>query len=104
LLFMSRVSSKPYFAYILWSPSAGRFYIGISEDPATRLAQHNSGMSKWSSRYTPWKLVLTERFENYADARKREVLLKQQKGGMGFYKQTGLDPSKFQRSVGSSGS
>jgi len=35
---MSRVSDKPYFVYVLWSKSASRFYIGISESPEIRSA------------------------------------------------------------------
>jgi predicted GIY-YIG superfamily endonuclease len=38
---MSRVSGKPYFVYILWSPAGRRFYIGISENLVYRLQQHN---------------------------------------------------------------
>jgi hypothetical protein len=35
--FMSRVSAKVYYVYVLWSPRAERFYIGISENPQRRL-------------------------------------------------------------------
>ncbi len=86
---MSRVSGKPYFAYILWSASGRRFYIGISEDPSHRLEQHNSEISKWTKRYVPWKLVHVELFQDYGEARKREIQLKRQKGGKGFYKLLG---------------
>jgi predicted GIY-YIG superfamily endonuclease len=34
---MSRVSAKVYYVYVLWSPRAERFYIGISENPQRRL-------------------------------------------------------------------
>ncbi|MBI3483955.1 MAG: GIY-YIG nuclease family protein, partial [Acidobacteria bacterium] len=36
--------------YVLWSASAFRFYIGISENPQQRLSQHNVGQSFWTSR------------------------------------------------------
>jgi putative endonuclease len=94
---MSRVSSKDYFVYILWSKPARKFYIGISEDPAARLAQHNSGVSKWTARLVPWEMVHVERHEIYSGARKRELLVKRQKGGAGFYTLTGLDPVRFAR-------
>lgn len=32
---MSRVSGKPYFVYVLWSPSGQVFYVEISEDRGT---------------------------------------------------------------------
>ena len=94
---MSRVSGKDYFVYILWSKPACKFYIGVSEDPAVRLSQHNSGVSKWTARYVPWEIVHVERHETYSGARKRELLLKRQKGGTGFYTLTGLDPVQFVR-------
>ena len=94
---MSRVSGKPFFLYVLWSVTACRFYIGISENPAARLLQHNAGLSRWSAKYGPWELVLVEPYANYADARKRELTLKRQKGGVGFFALTGLDPLQFRR-------
>ena len=101
---MSRVSGKPYFTYVLWSASAGKFYIGISEDPAARLVQHNTGVSKWTARHMPWEIVYMERHESYAEARTRELLLKKQKGGVGFYNLSGLDPARIVRQRTRSGS
>ena len=94
---VSRVAGKPYFTYILWSPSGQRFYVGISEDPSRRLDQHNQGISRWTARYRPWQLVRVERFTSYTDARKRELLLKMQKSGRGLFQLTGLDPAVFLR-------
>jgi putative endonuclease len=94
----SRVANKPYFLYVLWSSSAARFYIGISDSVAHRMKQHNSaGPQGWTSRYKPWTLVHSEQFDNYTDARRRELELKRQKGGKGFFAKTGLDPSDFGR-------
>jgi putative endonuclease len=98
---MSRVSNKPYAVYILWSPSALRFYIGISESPKTRFAQHNAGGSKWTARHLPWNLILVEPYADYSEARKRELRLKAQKGGVGFYALTGLDPHRFRKHTSS---
>ena len=101
---MSRVSSKSHFVYVLWSTAGRRFYIGISEDSQKRLRQHNEGGSKWTARYRPWELVHVEAYSTYMEARKREILLKKQKGGHGFFRLTGLDPSKFPRMETPSGS
>lgn len=87
---MSRVSDRPYFVYVLWSPLGRRFYTGISENIDHRLRQHNDGLSKWTSRYRPWTLVYSQRFADYTAARKFENQLKRQKGGIGFFKTTGL--------------
>jgi putative endonuclease len=95
---MSRVSERAYFVYVLWSDSGRRFYIGISDDPLTRLQQHNDGSHRgWTNRYRPWTLVHTESYPTYVVARKRELELKAQKGGIGFYVKTGLNPKKFSR-------
>src|SRR5438045_3828898 len=94
--FMSRVSAKPYFIYILWSSSGKRFYTGISEEPSHRLEQHNFGnLVGWRKRYRPWELVYEEKHANYTEAHKRELELKAQKGGTGFFAKTGLDRRRF---------
>ncbi len=92
---MSRVSAKPYFVYVLWSEPGRRFYIGISENPQKRLNQHNQALSGWTSRYPPWRLVYQESYENYGLARRRQLELKRQKGGDGFFRLTGLNPQRF---------
>jgi hypothetical protein len=38
---------KSYQVYVLQN-SAGRFYIGLSEDVGIRVQQHNDGISKWT--------------------------------------------------------
>ncbi len=90
---MSRVSGKPYFAYVLWSPSGKRFYIGISEESQKRLQQHNDGRGGWTARYRPWRLVHLEQYEDYRSAKQRELLLKKQKGGRGFFRLTVPKPA-----------
>ena len=93
---MSRVTGIPYFLYVLWSASGRKFYIGISEDLEKRLEQHNGEKRLgWTHRYRPWTLVHTERFDSYSDARKRELHVKKQKGGAGFFATTGLNPTVF---------
>jgi len=92
---MSRVSEKPYFLYVLWSVSGRCFYIGISDNPLARLQQHNGTLVGWTKRHRPWTLVFSEQHADYRSARKREIELKAQKGGKGFFAKTGLDPKCF---------
>jgi putative endonuclease len=92
---VSRVSGKPYFVYLLYSEVGHCFYIGISENPQRRLEQHNDAQRGWTARYVPWRLVYSERFKHYSEARRRERQLKAQKRGAGFWKATGLDPAQF---------
>jgi putative endonuclease len=46
-----------FFIYILFSESAGKFYIGYSSDPIKRLVQHNtSPKTTFTSKFRPWVL------------------------------------------------
>jgi putative endonuclease len=78
-----------YRVYVLQNPE-GKYYIGLSENPAQRLIQHNSGVSQWTRNRGPWRLVWQGDPMTLSDARKLENQLKRQKGGRGFYQLTGL--------------
>ena len=94
--------ARPYHVYVLWSPDAGRFYIGVSANPSLRLQQHNQGKSRWSKRYAgTWRMVWTRPFPDLSEARRFENLLKKQKGGQGFWNLTQLDKTSFDRKTGS---
>ena len=94
---MSLATRKPYHVYILWSGVGRQFYIGIADDVAHRLTQHNTGESKWTKRYAgSWTLVWRREFPTLGEARKFENLLKKQKGGNGFWTLNGLNRSSFE--------
>ena len=65
-----------FFVYILQSVLNGRFYIGYSESPERRLAEHNAGKVKSTKAYLPWEMVYIEEFESRDEAVKREKYLK----------------------------
>jgi putative endonuclease len=67
----------------------GKFYVGLSDDVARRIEQHNSG-SRWTKGKGPWKLVWQSDYLSLADARKLENRLKRQGPGKGFYTITRL--------------
>ncbi len=69
--------------YILLNEQ-GRRYIGLSADPQLRLQQHNLGLSKWTAKYRPWRLVWLSQPLSLSDGRKLELKLKAQKGGDGL--------------------
>ena len=48
-----------HYVYVLRSQVNGRYYMGITSDPAKRLQQHNSGQTKSTKAYIPWELVCT---------------------------------------------
>ena len=87
--------SRPYWVYVLWSESRRQFYAGVTDDVSRRVRDHNTGVSRWTRGKGPWALVWKQRCETLGAARKLENLLKRQKRGTGFFRTTGLDPSRF---------
>ena len=68
----------------------GKFYIGLSDDVARRVQQHNAGQSRWTKGRGPWTIVWQSEESSVTDARKLENPLKRQGRGKGFYAITGL--------------
>jgi putative endonuclease len=62
--------------YVIQSIDKKYRYIGITNNIERRLKQHNNGYNKNTKFYRPFKLILTEKFKNYKDARGREIFLK----------------------------
>ena len=69
-----------YYVYIVQSKVNNSFYIGYTADLVKRVQQHNSGLSKATKPFMPYKLIFYEAFLNRTDAKNREVYLK---GGYG---------------------
>jgi putative endonuclease len=69
-----------YFVYILESEIDGRLYKGQTSDIEKRLTEHNSGKTKSSKGYKPWKLVYFERYETRDEALLREKYFKTGRG------------------------
>lgn len=71
--------TRPWYVYILHSPSTDRLYVGITTDPDRRLDEHN-GKGKKGARYTrtgrPWVRVYIETQPNMVAALKREYRVK----------------------------
>jgi putative endonuclease len=89
------MNEPPYWAYVLWSASCHRFYIGISEDPEERPRGHNAGMSKWTKNKGSWIIVWRRQCSSLSEARKLENHFKRQKGSAGFYEFTRLTLDNF---------
>ena len=48
----------PHYVYILQSEAhQSEFYTGLCSEVASRLSDHNSGKSKHTSKFRPWKIV-----------------------------------------------
>ena len=75
-----------FFVYIIKCDEKKR-YIGITSDWKRRLSEHNdklSHLTQWTKRFNNWSLIYLKEFENYTEARKWEIYLKKQKGGIGL--------------------
>ncbi len=67
---------EQHFVYIIRSTSDSTFYKGYSTDYTKRLAEHNAGMSRYTSTKGPWVLVYVEQHLTKRDALIRERKLK----------------------------
>ena len=65
-----------YYTYVIQSEVDGRFYKGQTENIASRILQHNSGKTKSTKGYLPWKLVYFEKFKTREEALLREKYFK----------------------------
>jgi putative endonuclease len=63
--------------YVLRSDrDSDRYYVGLTSEVVTRLATHNSGGSKHTAQYRPWRLVVAIEFTNESSAIAFERYLK----------------------------
>ncbi len=69
-----------YYVYILQSLKNNSLYIGYTSDLKKRFKEHNSGESKATKPFVPYKLIFYEAFLDRIDAKNREEYLK---GGFG---------------------
>ena len=67
-----------YYVYIIQSEVDGSFYKGFTTDYLKRLAAHNAGLSTYTSRKIPWKLMYVEELPSKKEALQRELMLKRQ--------------------------
>jgi predicted GIY-YIG superfamily endonuclease len=66
--------------YILKSRESGKRYVGMSQDVNNRIAEHNSGKSKFTSGHKPWELIYSEPYLTSTEARVREKYFKTSAG------------------------
>jgi putative endonuclease len=57
------------YVYLLQSQSSpGQRYIGLTTNLKKRLADHNVGKSRHTSKFLPWRLITYVAFSDYAKA------------------------------------
>jgi putative endonuclease len=70
-----------FFVYVIVSETKGlRFYVGLSANVDRRIAEHNSGKTRSTKGYRPWKFFFSEEFPNRVVAREREKYYKSGSG------------------------
>jgi len=74
----SKVRYMP-FVYILKSKKNNRYYVGSTNNLERRIAEHNSGRSKYTSLNVPYELRFSQIFDSISIARKVENWIKRQK-------------------------
>ena len=70
-----------YYVYIIQSQKDGSYYKGITENLPKRIAEHNQGVPKYTSKKKPFKLVWYCAFYDKSKALNFEKYLK---SGSGF--------------------
>ena len=65
-----------YYLYAISSEKRKYIYVGISDNPDRRIAQHNKGKEKTTKPYLPFKTIVVEKYKSRKEARNREKYLK----------------------------
>jgi putative endonuclease len=69
------------YVYILESlASAGGFYVGLTDNLATRLAKHNAGEVPYTAKFRPWRVKTAAAFRDRDKAAAFEKYLKSPSG------------------------
>ena len=69
------------YVYVLQSEiDFDRYYVGLTNEPARRLAEHNSGKSIHTNKFKPWKSVVEIGFADSVKAHAFETYLKSGSG------------------------
>jgi putative endonuclease len=78
-----------YRVYLIQSREE-QFYIGVSDDVARRVDQHNAGQSRLTKGRGPWAIAWQSGELSLSEARKLENRLKRRKGGHGLFHLVGV--------------
>ena len=66
------------YLYIIYSPTLGRYYKGVSKNPGSRLIEHNTVIdpTAYTAAVHDWKLIFQLKCESKTQALKLERYLK----------------------------
>lgn len=69
-----------YYVYAIKSIARQYIYVGIASNVQKRILQHNSGRSRTTKPYTPFRTIFVEKVKDRRTAREREKYLKSRIG------------------------
>lgn len=78
-----------YFVYVLKNDS-GKFYKGMTNNLSRRLKEHKSGHTITTSKMKNLEVAYFEEFDNFNDARRRELYFKSAAGRRFLKSKSGL--------------
>ena len=65
-----------FIVYAIKSELDGRIYVGMTNDLARRIKEHESGKTRSTKGYRPWKLIYSQSVDHRDKARELEKKLK----------------------------
>ncbi len=65
-----------YYIYAIRSIKKNYIYVGLTNNPERRIAEHNYKKEKTTRLYAPFKTILIKKYKTRIEARKREKYLK----------------------------
>jgi putative endonuclease len=77
--------------YVLSNQHNSDLYVGITNNLRRRLKEHNTGTSRYTKAFIPWKVIYEEKHPDYSAARTREKYLKTAAGKKFLRKQISGD-------------
>ncbi|NVK48792.1 MAG: GIY-YIG nuclease family protein [Cyclobacteriaceae bacterium] len=90
------------FCYILFSPSLGKFYTGITQESLeSRIEKHNIhsyGNHRFTAKASDWELFLSIETTSYSHARRIELYIKKMKSAV-FIKKLREEPQTLQELI-----
>jgi predicted GIY-YIG superfamily endonuclease len=75
-------ASDPAFWVYVLENAAGRLYVGSTDDPDRRLAEHNdptASRGRYTTKHGPWRLIWSEPHPTRSSAMRRERQIKRMK-------------------------
>ncbi|MFC3414923.1 GIY-YIG nuclease family protein [Algoriphagus hitonicola] len=90
------------YCYILFSPSLGKFYTGITQDSLnSRIEKHNLhqyGNHRYTAKASDWELFLSIKADDFSHARRMELYIKKMKSAV-FIRKLKDDPAEINSQV-----